>query len=66
MNSAGEIEPRVGCSQRSSASALVMRPLARSYFGWKFRRSSPGTVSAVLSAESSMKPRWLALSDCGL
>jgi len=34
MNSAGEIMPRSGCGQRTSASKPVMRPLERSTSGW--------------------------------
>jgi hypothetical protein len=34
MKSAGLTSPRVGWFQRSSASTLLMRPVATSLFGW--------------------------------
>jgi hypothetical protein len=33
-NASGESKPRLGCCQRISASAPLIRPLARSTIGW--------------------------------
>jgi hypothetical protein len=34
MNSSGEMKPRCGCGQRSSASTPSMRPVRVSTIGW--------------------------------
>ena len=40
MNSAGEIAPRLGCSQRSSASKPAISPSSSRTIGWKASDSS--------------------------